>query len=157
MRSAAARALMQSVVQAQDVASHGDTDEVGGYVLLRAFLLPLLQAANLAASNTKKLATLVREHVLAPFALHTEPRAPSRNSFHAGVSRKAEKRPVVSLQLDHAAAARHNLQQAVAGRAFRVRFERRSAIDGEPQELPVPRLPAKIHECQYSWVDRNRL
>ena len=96
-RSAAACALMQCVVQGQGVASHGDTDEVGGYVLLRPLLLPLLQAANLAASNTKKLATLVREHVLAPFALHTEPRAPSRNSFHAGVSSQAQKCAVVGL------------------------------------------------------------
>ena len=84
------------------MASHGDTDEVGGYVLLWALLLPLLQAVNLAASNTKKLATLVREHVLAPFALHTEPRAPSRNSFHAGVSSKAQECAVVGLQLDEA-------------------------------------------------------
>ena len=73
-------------------------------------LLPLLQAANLAASNTKKLATLVREHVLAPFALHTEPRAPSRNSFHAGVSSQAQKCAVVGLQLDAPAAVGHSLQ-----------------------------------------------
>ena len=112
-------------------------------VMLWALLLPLLQAANLAASNTKKLATLVREHVLAPFVLHTEPRAPSRNSFHAGVSSKAQKCAVVGLQLDEApAAAGHNLQQAVAGRAFWIHLERCSAVDGKPQELPVARLPA---------------
>ena len=141
-RSAAACALMQCVVQGQVVASHGDTDEVGGYVLLWPLLLPLLQAANLAASNTKKLATLVREHVLAPFALHTEPRAPSRNSFHAGVSSQAQKCAVVGLQLDAPAAVGHSLQQAVAGRAFWIHLERCSAVDGKPQELPVARLPA---------------
>ena len=82
------------------------------------------------------------EHVFAAFAHHAEARAPSRNSFHAGVPRKAEKRAVVGLQLHHAAAAGNNLKQTVAGRTFRIRFERRRAIGSESQELAVARLPA---------------
>ena len=106
-------------------------------------MLPLLQTTHLPCRYSQELSALMSKHVLAALAHHAEASAASRNSFHAGVSSEAEKRPVVGLQLDHAAAARHNLQQAVAGRAFRVRFERRSAIGSETQELPVSRLPAK--------------
>ena len=84
----------------------------------------------------------MREHVLPAGAGHAEACAPRRNRLHAAVPRQAQKRAVVGLQLHHAAAAGNNLKQTVAGRTFRIRFERRRAISSESQELAVARLSA---------------
>ena len=93
-------------------------------LLLRALVLPLLHTTHLPPSNAKNLAAFMGEHVFAAFAHHAEARAPSRNSFHAGVPRKAEKCAVVGLQLHQAAAStRHNLKQAVPRRAFGIRLD----------------------------------
>ena len=105
-------------------------------------MLPLLQTTHLPCSYSQELPSLMSKHVLAALAHDAEASTSSRNRFHAGVSRQAQKRAVVGLQLHHAAAAGNNLQQTVAGRTFRIRFERRRAIGSESQELAVARLPA---------------
>ena len=119
-------------------------------------MLPLLQPAHLTSANTKELAALMREHVLPSCARHPEASAPSRNRFHAAVARHAEKCAVVGLQLDAAIrAARHHLQQAVAGRSLGVRLERRCAVGSEAQELSVTRLPVGNYEIRATAPDSS--
>ena len=128
----------------QAQASNCYNNKIGRDVLLRALLLPLLQTANLTATRTQELSALMGEDELAARAHHAEACAPSGHRFHAAVPRQAQKCAVIGLQLDHAAAAAaHNLQQAVAGGAFRIRLERRCAVGCKSQELPVARLPAQ--------------
>ena len=85
----------------------------------------MVDTTDLPFSDTQELAALVREHVLPACALHLKPSSPGRYSLHAAVSSQAQKRAMVGLQLHETPAATtgHNLEQAVAGGAFRVHLE----------------------------------